>query len=93
MVIAAAESKSLVAVTLPGTPYSVQMARFYVRAALGCHDLGGYAEDVETVTSELVSNAVTHTGARAFGLEAAALGRGLRGRRVWSLIPARFPRS
>ena len=45
------------------------MARFYVRAALGYHDLGDYAEDVETVTSELVSNAIAHAGAPAFGLE------------------------
>ena len=35
MAIAAAESTSLVAFKLPGTPYSVQMARFYVRATLG----------------------------------------------------------
>ena len=62
MVIAAAEIRSLVAVTLPSTPYSVQMARFYVRAALDYHDLDAYAEDVEMVTSELVSNAVIHTG-------------------------------
>jgi hypothetical protein len=34
MAIAAEESTSLVAFTLPGTPYSVAMARFYVRAAL-----------------------------------------------------------
>ena len=32
MSIAAAEPTSLVAFTLPGTPYSVRMARFYVRA-------------------------------------------------------------
>jgi anti-sigma regulatory factor (Ser/Thr protein kinase) len=65
----AAETMPLVAFTLPGTPYSVQMARFYVRAALGYHDLGDYARDVETVTSELVSNAITHAGAPAVGLE------------------------
>jgi anti-sigma regulatory factor (Ser/Thr protein kinase) len=69
MAVAAAESTSLVAFTLPGTPYSVQMARFYVRAALGYHDLSKYAGDVETVTSELVSNAVTHAGAQTFDLE------------------------
>jgi anti-sigma regulatory factor (Ser/Thr protein kinase) len=69
MAVAAEQSTSLVAFTLPGTPYSVQMARFYVRAALGYHDLGEYAEDVETVTSELVSNAVTHAAAGAFDLE------------------------
>jgi anti-sigma regulatory factor (Ser/Thr protein kinase) len=70
MAIAAAESTtSLIAFTLPGTPYSVQMARFYVRAALAYHGLGGHAGDAETVTSELVSNAVLHAGAGAFGLE------------------------
>ena len=69
MAVAAEESTSLVAFTLPGTPYSVQMARFCVRAALGYHDLGQYAGHVEMVTSELVSNAVMHAGARAFDLE------------------------
>jgi anti-sigma regulatory factor (Ser/Thr protein kinase) len=69
MAIATTETTSLVAFTLPGTPYSVQMARFYVRAALGYHHLGDYAEDVEIVTSELVSNAVTHASARAVTLE------------------------
>ena len=69
MAIAAAESTSLVAFKLPGTQYSIQMARFYVRATLGYHDLGDYARDVETVTSELVSNAVMHAGGRAFDLE------------------------
>jgi anti-sigma regulatory factor (Ser/Thr protein kinase) len=68
-VTATAETTSLVAFTLPGTPYSVRMARFYVRAALGYHDLGDYAGDVETVTSELVSNAIAHAGARAINLE------------------------
>jgi hypothetical protein len=46
------ESTSLIAFTLPSTPYSVQMARFYVRAALTYHDLGQYAEDGEMVTSD-----------------------------------------
>jgi anti-sigma regulatory factor (Ser/Thr protein kinase) len=67
--ITAAETTSLVAFTLPGAPYSVRMARFYVKAALGYHDLGGYAEDVEIVTSELVSNAIAHAGAPAVSLE------------------------
>jgi anti-sigma regulatory factor (Ser/Thr protein kinase) len=69
MAIAAAESTSLVALMLPGTPYSVQMARFYVRAALGYHHLGRYAADVETVTSELVSNALAHASGAAINLE------------------------
>ena len=69
MAIATIETTSLVAFTLPGTPYSVRMARFYVRAALAHHDLGDYAEDVEAVTSELVSNAIAHAAAPSFGLE------------------------
>jgi anti-sigma regulatory factor (Ser/Thr protein kinase) len=69
MAIAATETMSLVAFTLPGTPHSARMARFYVRAALNYHNLGDYARDVETVTSELVSNAVTHANAQAISLE------------------------
>jgi anti-sigma regulatory factor (Ser/Thr protein kinase) len=67
--IATEESTSLVAFTLPGTPYSAAMARFYVRATLGHHDLDDFTEDIETVTSELVSNAITHASAQAFDLE------------------------
>ena len=87
MATTATETTSLVAFTLPGTPYSVQMARFYVRAALGYHDLGDYAGDVETVTSELVSNAITHASAQAISLESDAHGRFRcgRGRRHRSL--------
>jgi anti-sigma regulatory factor (Ser/Thr protein kinase) len=69
MALAAAETTSLVAFTLPGTPYSVRMARFYIRAALTYHGLGDYAEDAETVTSELVSNAIAHASAAAINLE------------------------
>ncbi len=69
MAIAATETMSLVAFTLPGTPHSARMARFYVRAALNYHNLGDYAGDVETATSELVSNAVTHANAQAVSLE------------------------
>jgi hypothetical protein len=52
MAIVATETTSLIAFTLPSTPYSVQMARFYIRAALTYHDLGNYSEDAETVTSD-----------------------------------------
>jgi anti-sigma regulatory factor (Ser/Thr protein kinase) len=69
MTIAAAETTSLIAFTLPSTPYSVRMARFYVRAALGYHDLDGYADDAETVASELVTNVIAHTAAPSFALE------------------------
>jgi anti-sigma regulatory factor (Ser/Thr protein kinase) len=50
-------------------PYSVQMARFYVRAALTYHELREYSEDAVMVTSELVTNAIKHAGALTFGLE------------------------
>jgi serine/threonine-protein kinase RsbW len=69
MATTATETTSLIAFTLPSTPYSVQMARFYIRAALGYHDLGEYAEDAETITSELVTNAIEHAGAPQFNLE------------------------
>ena len=70
MAIAAAETAtSLVSFTLPSSPYSVQMARFYVRGALRYHDLGDYASNVETVASELATNAITHVGAPSFDLE------------------------
>jgi len=42
MTATATETTSLIAFTLPGTPCSVRMARFYVRAALNYHDLGSY---------------------------------------------------
>jgi anti-sigma regulatory factor (Ser/Thr protein kinase) len=69
MAATATQSTSLIAFTLPSTPYSVQMARFYIRAALTYHNLGDYAEDAEAVTSELVTNAIEHAGALRFGLE------------------------
>jgi len=69
MAIATTETTSLVVFTLPSTPYSVQMARFYVRAALGYHDLSDYAENIELVTSELVTNAIAHASTRAINLE------------------------
>ena len=69
MATAATQTMSLAAFTLPGTPHSARMARFYVRAALTNHNLGDYAGDVETVTSELVTNAVTHANAQAISLE------------------------
>jgi anti-sigma regulatory factor (Ser/Thr protein kinase) len=73
MAIAATETTSLIAFALPGTPYSVQMARFYIRAALTYHDLGDYAEDAEMITSEIMTNAVRHAGAQTIGLELTSL--------------------
>jgi anti-sigma regulatory factor (Ser/Thr protein kinase) len=69
MAITEAGTTSLLAFTLPSTPYSVQMARFYIRAALTYHELGDYIEDAEMVTSELVTNAIRHAGAPKFDLE------------------------
>ena len=57
------ETMALAAFTLPGSPHSARMARFYVRAALAYHGLAHYADDAETVASELISNAVTHAPA------------------------------
>ena len=50
----------LIAFVLPSSPESVRTARFHVRAALGFHGLGDYAEDAVIITSELVTNAVQH---------------------------------
>lgn len=50
----------LTAFVLPGIPESVPIARFYIRAALGFHQLGQYADDAEAITSELVTNAIQH---------------------------------
>jgi anti-sigma regulatory factor (Ser/Thr protein kinase) len=69
MAIAATETTSLIAFRLPGTPYSAQMARFYIRAALSYHALGDYAEDAVTIASELITNAITHAGAPEVSLE------------------------
>jgi hypothetical protein len=58
----------LIAFVLPSIPESVRIARFHVRAALGLHGLGEYADDAQTITSELVSDAVQRcllTGAGA----------------------------
>ena len=67
-VATAEESELLVAFTLPRNPFSVHMARFYARAAQGHYDLGGNTGDIETVTSELVGNAVRHAGGFAVSL-------------------------
>src|SRR5580692_3506965 len=50
----------LIAFTVPGIPASVRIARSQVRAALGLHGLGEFADDAAAITSELVSNAVQH---------------------------------
>lgn len=67
-VATAEETELLVAFTLPATPFSVHMSRFYARSALGHYGLGGDAGDIETVTAELVGNAVRHAGGMAVSL-------------------------
>ena len=57
---AAEADPRLIALALPGIPESVPVARWHVRAALGSHGLGEYADDAEIITSELVTNAVQH---------------------------------
>jgi anti-sigma regulatory factor (Ser/Thr protein kinase) len=63
------ENMSLIAFTLPSTPHSVQVARFCIQAALRYHQLGGYAEDALTVTSELVTNVIKHANSIKLGVE------------------------
>ena len=50
----------LIVFVFPSIPESVRIARFHVRAALGFHGLGEYADDAEIITSELVTNAIQH---------------------------------
>jgi anti-sigma regulatory factor (Ser/Thr protein kinase) len=50
----------LIAFALPGIPEAVPVARSRVRAALGLHGLGEYADDAEIIISDLVTNAVQH---------------------------------
>jgi anti-sigma regulatory factor (Ser/Thr protein kinase) len=73
MATTAAETTSLIAITLPSTRYTPRMARYYVRAALRDQDLGDYATDAAAVTSELVTNAIIHTDAETIGLELTCL--------------------
>jgi anti-sigma regulatory factor (Ser/Thr protein kinase) len=55
--------------SFPGNPASQQLRTQLATAVLGHHELGDFTEDVETVTSELVSNAIAHASAQAFDLE------------------------
>ncbi len=57
---AAQAAPRLIAFAVPGIPESVPVARLRVRAALGFHGLGQYADDAAIITSELVTNAVQH---------------------------------
>jgi serine/threonine-protein kinase RsbW len=57
---AAEIDRRLIAFVLPSIPESVPIARFHVRAALGFHGLGEYADDAAAITSELVTNVIQH---------------------------------
>jgi anti-sigma regulatory factor (Ser/Thr protein kinase) len=59
---AAQADQRLIAFVLPSIPESVRIARYRIRAALGCHQLDQYADDAVAITSELVSNAIQHAG-------------------------------
>ena len=74
---AAQAGPQLISLALPGTPESVPVARWHVRAALGLHGLGEYADDAEIIVSELVTNAVQHAcdnGTMTIGVTLTAAG-------------------
>jgi anti-sigma regulatory factor (Ser/Thr protein kinase) len=53
-------TQPLIAFVLPSSPEAAGIARCHVRAALDYRGLGDYAHDAETITSELVANAIEH---------------------------------
>jgi anti-sigma regulatory factor (Ser/Thr protein kinase) len=66
-----AGTQLLIAFPLPNSPESAGIARCHVRAALNYHGLADYADDAQTITSELVTNAIQHAttdGAQKIGL-------------------------
>lgn len=76
---AVAIDQRMIQFVLPSVPESVRIARFHVRATMGFHRLGEYANDAEIITSELVSNAVQHVAEGTIGVTLA---------RVWFPIAA-----
>jgi len=90
MATTTAETAALAAFTLPGSPHSARMARFYVRAALTYHGLGGYTDDAEAVTAELIANAVTHAPAPVVTLALTWL-EGIRGLAIVVTDPSPLP--
>jgi hypothetical protein len=84
------ETTALAAFTLPGSPHSARMARFYVRAALAYHSLSGYSDDAEAVTAELIANAVTHAPAPAVTLALTWM-EGFRGLAIVVTDPSPLP--
>lgn len=74
----------LAEVHLTSRPESASTARRLALTVVGRWGLGHHADTVELLVSELVGNAVRHTGARTFGL------RMLR-RRGWIRVEVRDP--
>jgi anti-sigma regulatory factor (Ser/Thr protein kinase) len=62
------ETDIMVAFILSGDPGKVGITRCLVRAALEYRGLGVYADDAETVTSELVTNAIQHATADVYAI-------------------------
>jgi anti-sigma regulatory factor (Ser/Thr protein kinase) len=63
--IARAVDQGTISFVLPSAPESVRIARWFVRAALGFHGLGEYADNAVMITSELVTNAIQHASAHS----------------------------
>ena len=57
------ETDIMVALVLNADPEQVGITRCLVRAALQYRGLGAYADDAQTVASELVTNAIQHATA------------------------------
>jgi anti-sigma regulatory factor (Ser/Thr protein kinase) len=66
LAITSVETTPLIDFSLPGMPCSVQIARFYTRAALNYHGLSHFARDAQAIVSELVTNAIEHAGTGSF---------------------------
>ncbi|WP_031525296.1 ATP-binding protein [Streptomyces sp. NRRL F-5123] len=75
---------SLAEVHLTSRPESASTARRMALDVLCGWGLAAYGETVELLVSELVGNAVRHTGARSFGIR-------LRRRRGWIRVEVRDP--
>ncbi|MFI0897947.1 ATP-binding protein [Streptomyces sp. NPDC020983] len=75
---------SLAEVHLASRPESASTARRLTVEVLRTWGLAAYGETVELLVSELVGNAVRHTGARGFGIR-------LRRRRGWIRVEVRDP--
>ncbi|MFI1537514.1 ATP-binding protein [Streptomyces anandii] len=92
MVTVALPDTWVYALRLPQDPRAARVARMTVRAALLTHGMGEVLDDVELLTSELVTNAYRHTTGPA-SLRLTALSDGRLRVGVWDShphIPAPF---